>query len=393
MPSHAESARMMRFRGFVGAQSYRRQSPRHAEAAVVPQNRDGSIGTTSGSCKIGLAAMDAAKSIGEQLNMHPLQSIGEQLNAARRKQGFSIDEIAEQTRIGKHYIAALEQNNFVVFPGEFYALSFLRQYADALQLASEDLVDALREEFAELRAKPKKRTQQPIGAGFHGLLGAARRKIRRWILEFVNRRSNAVVAGALMLVGVVGWWYVGQSRSVAVSAPADSADSEARLSAEPSPEVAASDAAEPPPTRSTTPGSPADSEARLSAEPSPEAAESDAAEPPPTRSTTPGSPSMAPSVEPASSTPTSTLAVELQASANVWVRVVVDGGSPREATLQAGNRRTLEALERVQFTAGDAGAITLVVNGQVQDAIGVSGQVRHIQVERNGWRALPAGSF
>ncbi len=309
--------------------------------------------------------------IGEQLKMHALESIGEQLNAARRKQGFSIDEIVEQTRIGKHYIAALEQNDFAIFPGEFYALSFLRQYSDALELASEDLVSALRQELAEVQAKPKEFSQQPIAVGFHGLLGAAHGKVRRWMLEFVADRSHAVVAGALVLVGVVGWWYVGQSPRVAVVAPADWSDSEASLSAEPSAGVTASDAPEPAPTRSATPASPS-------------------VVPPvaPARST-PASPPVAP----ARSTPSETLAVELQASADVWVRTVVDGGSPQEAILQAGNRRALQAQERVQFTVGNAGAIILVVDGQVQDALGTQGQVRHIQVERDGWRALPSGSF
>ncbi len=312
-----------------------------------------------GSCKIGLAAVDAMAPIGEQLKMHALESIGEKLNAARRQQGFSIDEIVEQTRIGKHYIAALEQNDYAIFPGEFYALSFLRQYSDALELASEDLVNALRQELAEVQAKPKEFSQQPIAIGFQGLLGAAHGKIRRWMLEFVADRSHAVVAGALVLVGVVGWWYVGQSPRVAVVAPADRSDSEASLSAEPSAGVTASDAPEPAPVRSATPASP----------------------------------SVVPPVAPARSTPAETLAVELQASAEVWVRTVVDGGSPQEAILQAGNRRAIQAQERVQFSVGNAGAIILVVDGQVQDALGTLGQVRHIQVERDGWKALPSGSF
>lgn len=293
-------------------------------------------------------------SIGEQLGMHALGSIGEQLHAARREQGLSIDEISEQTRIGRRYIAALEQNDFAVFPAEFYAVNFLRQYSDALGLASTDLVDALRQELAEAKDIRKEFAQRPAGMSTHGLLEAAYEKIRRWTLEFVAHRSKAMVASALVLVGVMGWWYVGHSQIAAVVAPEDSAGSEAGSNAEPGIEVTASGAPAPTPVRSPTAASPT-------------------------------------AVQPSSSS--GPLAVQLRASGEVWVRMIVDGGSPQQAILQVGNQRTVQARERVQFTVGSAGAITLVVNGQEQGPLGALGEVRHVEVERDGWKALPPGSF
>jgi len=281
-------------------------------------------------------------------------SIGEQLNTARREQGLSIDEIAEQTRIGRRFIAALEQNDYAVFPAEFYALNFLRQYSDALGLRSEDLVDVLRQELATVKDKPKEFAQQPVGVGSHGLLEAAYEKIRRWIVEFAANRSKAIVASALLLVGLAGWWYVGHSQIAAVVAPEDSAGSEAGSNAEPGIEVTASSAPEPTPIRSATAASPR-------------------------------------AVQPSSSS--GPLAVQLRASGEVWVRMIVDGGSPQQAILQVGNQRTVQARERVQLTVGSAGAITLVVNGQEQGPLGALGEVRHVQVERDGWKALPPDSF
>ena len=272
---------------------------------------------------------------------------------------MSIDEIAEQTRIGRRFIAALEQNDYAVFPAEFYALNFLRQYSDALGLRSEDLVDVLRQELATVKDKPKEFAQQPVGVGSHGLLEAAYEKIQRWIVEFAANRSKAMVASALLLVGLAGWWYVGQSQIVAVVAPDDSAGSEAGSNAEPGTDARGSGVPQPTPTRSTTPAS--------------------------AQAVTPA--------EPARSSSSAPLAVELRASGNVWVRMIVDGGSPQEVMLQVGNQRTLEARERVQFTVGDAGAITLAVNGQEQGSLGPTGQVRHVQVERDGWNVVPPGSF
>ena len=115
---------------------------------------------------------------------------------------------------------------------------------------------------------------------------------------------------------------------------------------------------------------------------------------------TEASETVRPAATPATPTPgpaplgsAETLGIQLRASGEVWVRAIVDGGRPQEAILQAGNLRTFRARERLEFTAGNAGAITLVVNGQVQDSIGERGHVRHIQVDRDGWKALPPGSF
>jgi len=308
---------------------------------------------------MGLAVIDEVGSIGEQLRMHASGSIGEQLNTARREQGLSIDEIAEQTRIGRRFIAALEQNDYAVFPAEFYALNFLRQYSDALGLRSEDLVDVLRQELATVKDKPKEFAQQPVGVGSHGLLEAAYEKIQRWIVEFAANRSKAMVASALLLVGLAGWWYVGQSQIVAVVAPDDSAGSEAGSNAEPGTDARGSGVPQPTPTRSTTPAS--------------------------AQAVTPA--------EPARSSSSGPFAVQLRASGEVWVRMIVDGGSPQQAILQVGNQRTVQARERVQLTVGSAGAITLVVNGQEQGPLGALGEVRHVQVERDGWKALPPDSF
>lgn len=289
--------------------------------------------------------------------MAEAESIGEQLKAARIERELSIDDVAEQTRIRSSYIVALENDNHEAFPADFYALSFLRQYSDALGLASEDLVNSLRQELVGRESTPEESTLHHAGASSHGLWEAAAGKIRRWAVEFVHNRSNMVVASCLLFVGGVGWWYVGQSEFVAIIAQADAESAEAGSATEPDAEIAAPPALEP--ARGLTPTT------KVSAAPA-EAVQSSSA---------------------------GTLGVELRASGEVWVRMMVDGGSPQQALLQAGNRRTLQAQERVQFTAGNAGAITLVVDGQVQGAIGALGQVRHIQVERDGWKAIPPGSF
>ncbi len=295
------------------------------------------------------------------------ESIGSLLKAARLEQGFSIDHVVEQTLISRRYIMALESDDHAAMPGAFYAISFLRQYSEALGLPSDDLADALRRKLADVDYTPAEPISIEVRSGSRKLRSAAFEKIRRWTGEFIVNRSNAVVAAILMLAGALGWWYVERSATVVIATLPDLVGVESPSTTEADSEVAAAP----------------NTEVEVAVAPSTEVA----------RSVRPVTVPAAQTSEPAPPGPSETLVIQLRASGEVWVRVILDGGRPQDAILQAGNLRTFRAQERLQFTAGNAGAITLVVNGEAQDSIGGLGQIRHIQVDRDGWKALPAGSF
>ncbi|MBU0927915.1 MAG: helix-turn-helix domain-containing protein [Spirochaetes bacterium] len=71
-------------------------------------------------------------------------AIGEQLKTAREARGLSIDYVADETNIAKRYIAAMESEDFSIFPGEPYIVGFLRNYAEYLGLESASIVQAFR---------------------------------------------------------------------------------------------------------------------------------------------------------------------------------------------------------------------------------------------------------
>ena len=71
-------------------------------------------------------------------------AIGEQLRTAREARGLTIDYVADETNIAKRYIAAMEDEDFSVFPGEPYIIGFLRNYAEYLGLESASIVQAFR---------------------------------------------------------------------------------------------------------------------------------------------------------------------------------------------------------------------------------------------------------
>ena len=71
-------------------------------------------------------------------------AIGEQLKTAREARGLSIEYVADETNIARRYIAAMENEDFSVFPGEPYIIGFLRNYAEYLGLESAAIIQAFR---------------------------------------------------------------------------------------------------------------------------------------------------------------------------------------------------------------------------------------------------------
>ncbi len=113
-------------------------------------------------------------------------AIGEQLRTAREARGLTIDYVADETNIAKRYIAAMEDEDFSVFPGEPYIIGFLRNYAEYLGLESASIVQA----FRGIRIQ-----EQPVP--IQELLRPKRRPI--WPFVAVGALAALGVAGFLIL--------------------------------------------------------------------------------------------------------------------------------------------------------------------------------------------------
>jgi len=65
--------------------------------------------------------------------------IGSVLKAARQKKGVSVDAVAQQTRIPKKYLEAMEANRTDELPALVYLRGFLKGYCDFLEVEFEPL--------------------------------------------------------------------------------------------------------------------------------------------------------------------------------------------------------------------------------------------------------------
>jgi cytoskeletal protein RodZ len=70
--------------------------------------------------------------------------IGETLRERRMALKIDVHEVEEETKIRAKYLRALENEEYNLLPGQAYVKSFLRTYADYLDLDSRALVDQYR---------------------------------------------------------------------------------------------------------------------------------------------------------------------------------------------------------------------------------------------------------
>jgi cytoskeletal protein RodZ len=101
-----------------------------------------------------------------------MERIGARLREARMRAKIDINQVEADTKIRAKYLRAMENEEWELLPGEIYAKTFLRTYADYLGLDSRELVDDYRREYErptdhDLRplSSGRERERRPAGGG------------------------------------------------------------------------------------------------------------------------------------------------------------------------------------------------------------------------------------
>jgi cytoskeleton protein RodZ len=294
-----------------------------------------------------------------------MHSIGDRLRQERLRRGLDLGQVSDLTKINPTMLEAIEADDFDKLPGSFFARSFVRQYAKALGLDEnefeEDLVREVGYEEPQLpdpEAAVQARSIAPLAVP----------PVRR----LPRRHSLAALVAFIAIVAVCSAVYtlVQRSHRVPVVAPPPAAAPAPRAPAETS-------------TPAATPS------------PTPEATPARSATPPPTL---PPGEAVAPAPAPAATaTPrpaarssvlegeSAAIRLELNASAEAWVRVTSDGKSLFTGVLQPGEARVFEGQSRVTLRTGNAAALAVTFNGQPVGEIGAPNQVRTMQFTPTGF--------
>ena len=133
----------------------------------------------------------------------PYEGIGADLRAAHVETGTDIAAIADNLRISKGYLEAIEDGRFRDLPGGAYVYGFLRSYAEYLDLEPESVIARYKSESEVPRSETKLAFPSPMDQG--------------------RLPTGRLLASSLVLAGLVyGGWYVvsgGQQQSADLVSP------------------------------------------------------------------------------------------------------------------------------------------------------------------------------
>jgi transcriptional regulator with XRE-family HTH domain len=127
----------------------------------------------------------------------PHPRIGAALREERERQGLSIEDLEDRTKIRRRYLRALENEDWDILPGPTYVRGFMRTYAEALGLDAEELVDDYREEFEPPQARAG--LPETVLSEHRGAEGRRAGFGRGWLIA-------ALVVGLVALLLVLGLW-------------------------------------------------------------------------------------------------------------------------------------------------------------------------------------------
>ena len=70
------------------------------------------------------------------------------LAAVRSQKGLSLRQIADSTKIGVHYLEAIESGQFTKLPGGVYSVNYIRQYARAIEVSEAELLERYKQSIS-----------------------------------------------------------------------------------------------------------------------------------------------------------------------------------------------------------------------------------------------------
>jgi len=131
-----------------------------------------------------------------------LTELGTRLKEARTAKGYSLDDLQEMTKIQKRYLAGIEEGNYSMMPGPFYVRAFIKQYADAVGLNSDELLESYKQEVPSSMSEEVRQTMTSVPTR------------RRPIGKSTNNISEIfpmILVALFIIIGIVIFWFFYQN--------------------------------------------------------------------------------------------------------------------------------------------------------------------------------------
>lgn len=270
----------------------------------------------------------------------PAGRLGPLLRERRLACGLSYAEVSETTKIQPYILEALEEERWESLPPEAFMAGFIRTYARVLGLDATHVLGLYRGPRPAPAPAPR-----PLRT-----TSTAKRRPGLWV--------SLLALGAILLTGHLLWRFLFDPQ-VTEEVLISSVPNEASLPQAPQvPETAPGEEAPAVAAPSPVPAAPVPSPGEKAA------------------------PSSAPSTleVPSPSPPRTDLLLRATVRQKTWVRIWVDDQKPTESLLLPGTVQEWKAREAFELVIGNAGGLTLELNGRPMKELGKSGKVIRLRL-------------
>jgi len=325
-----------------------------------------------------------------------MPAVGAYLREIRERQGISIDEIARSTRVLHHYLEVLENDDLASLPAPVFAKGFIRAYCQALGIPADEPIRLYEQRASQIRPKaaepvveraPQRAPERPAERITERVIVApaptpppppprpsllpAPTPAQQAQVAAVERRDNksrgAVLISFVLLVVMGAALY---AVTIALQSGRDDANATATPVAVTAPEPAQAPTPEPAPT------GPAEAPQQPVAAQRPVAAQQPAAAQPakPQPQLAPPASGAQPPTS-ASAAVASSYRLVARTTETTWIRVRTEDGRTTEETIPPNEVREWVSNGPFVLTIGNAGGVSLELNGRPVPRLGASGAV------------------
>jgi cytoskeleton protein RodZ len=278
-----------------------------------------------------------------------MESIAVELKAEREKQSISLAQIAGKTNISIHYLRSIEDGRFSDLPGGMYNRAFLRAYCEVLDLDQAEMLQRYDDVVAQDREKPA-RQKSPVKTPATSL-----------------RTSPVIIWSLILLVSIAGAFF-GRNWIAAAFSPYLS-DTSASRQDHPKPAPQNTDSAGAPvPLGPVFPESSTLQEVVMS---------TNGQSPP---NSVYIDDQIVSDTSPAVAAASLVLNLEITGKELCWISIKPDENRELTGMIAPGEIRSFNASERMDIIVGNAGGISMKINGQPAKPLGNSGEVIRLTI-------------
>jgi cytoskeleton protein RodZ len=279
-----------------------------------------------------------------------MASVAAMLKSEREKRNIPLSQISADTRISLRHLESLEEGRYSDLPGGMYNRAFLRAYSECLSLDSKEIIQRYEEEMLpQAERLPKSRVQIPPK----------------------NSRSpqiNPIIVWSFMLLISASGLFFGRQWIASVFSPyfsrTGNTDEHLKLprsentSSVTKPSMPSASGH----TETYTPSSSATSELTT-----------------PNQVTVISNSGALSAALPAS---LPSLSLEITATQECWISIEPDGNLAVRKLLEPGEVQSINAADRFLIRVGNAGGVTLKINGKPAKPLGKAGEVIEVLINK-----------